>query len=458
METRTLRGGWWTVAVLWVLAVPALLGLFVWVPWNAPYYGLFDNGIDLEVYRAGGRMVRWGLPVYGDPVCMHGGTQCGDLAFTYPPFSALLFTIVSFAGKTAMFGMWTVATLACVYWVILRTFRSLGTAVDLRLHAATAALVVLSLFLEPVRNTVWFGQINVFLMALVVWDLTRGPGSRLRGVGIGIAAGIKLVPAFFWAFLVVTRRWRALVVSMVTFAVTVVLGFVMVLDAHKFWLEAMFKSERVGAVSSPSNQAVSGYIVQFHAFVTRTNVLEAPKWQWLIGAVIVALIGLTAAWAAHTRGQVMLAVVLVGMTASLASPMSWAHHWVWFVPLMVIMVHHFLEFVARRAVPAILALGAGIVAFYLLAMAWVSVFPPSPWGPVWEGKYIAVGLVIARRPNDFLYFLIGYAYLWIFLGAALTALAVYLRPALADFREERRVRGTLRALLGVDSDRMTADR
>ncbi len=34
-------------------------------------------------------------------------------------------------------------------------------------------------------------------MALVLWDASRGDASRLKGIGVGVAAGIKLTPAYF---------------------------------------------------------------------------------------------------------------------------------------------------------------------------------------------------------------------------------------------------------------------
>ncbi|NKT14578.1 DUF2029 domain-containing protein [Rhodococcus hoagii] len=57
-----------------------------------------------------------------------------------------------------------------------------------RLWLLSTLLAIAVTTLEPVRSTIWFGQINVFLVLLVVWDLTRPAGSRLRGTCTGIAA------------------------------------------------------------------------------------------------------------------------------------------------------------------------------------------------------------------------------------------------------------------------------
>ena len=52
------------------------------------------------------------------------------------------------------------------------------------------SLVAIVMLFEPVRTTIWYGQINVFLMLLVPADLTRDDDSRVRGLGTGLAAGI----------------------------------------------------------------------------------------------------------------------------------------------------------------------------------------------------------------------------------------------------------------------------
>ncbi len=73
------------------------------------------------------------------------------------------------------------------------------------LLAATA----LGLWLEPVFQTFVFGQVNLALTCLVLWDLSRPDGARLKGFAIGIAAGIKLTPAIFAVYLLVTGRVKA---------------------------------------------------------------------------------------------------------------------------------------------------------------------------------------------------------------------------------------------------------
>ena len=70
-------------------------------------------------------------------------------------------------------------------------------------------LLPVALLLEPVRNTLNYGQVNILLMALVAADcllpVTRWP----RGALVGLAAAVKLTPAAFVLFFLCRGDRRA---------------------------------------------------------------------------------------------------------------------------------------------------------------------------------------------------------------------------------------------------------
>jgi len=78
--------------------------------------------------------------------------------------------------------------------VASNVFAKLWTAKEAYLLAAFCLLLgvalgaVASIALEPVRANMDFGQINVMLMALIVFDALKVRG-RGRGVLVGVAAG-----------------------------------------------------------------------------------------------------------------------------------------------------------------------------------------------------------------------------------------------------------------------------
>ena len=325
----------------------AAIGVVVWhivaFPISNPFYGLFNNVTDLRVYRAGAQTILDGHPLYGAPVLW-------GLEFTYPPFSAIVFIPFALMGQTAANIVWWSAIVVALIAVIALSFKSLGYRLDRRMWVLILLLTVCSTALEPVRTTIWLGQINVFLMALVLIDLILldmiRPNSRLRGIGVGLAAGLKLTPAFFVVYLLAIRRWRAAVTAVITFLGTVALGYLVVgKDAHTYWMEDVFGAGRIGRVDSPANQSVNGFISQLLAYydvrrfaepLRGIPVYSAPAWLWVPFALVAAGLGIWAAVVAHRRGRELLAVCIVGMTASTVSPFSWGHHWVWFVPLFIV--------------------------------------------------------------------------------------------------------------------------
>lgn len=149
---------------------------------------------DLSVYRAGARALLDGSALYADRSAGHG-----QLVFTYPPFAALIFVpfaLLPWAGAAVAL----VLLSALAYAVLIGVFgRSPGWT---RTGIAVAAGV--GLLAEPVLRTIQQGQVNLVLAALVSADLLNVP-RRYRGILIGIAAGIKLVPAAF-ALCLLARR------------------------------------------------------------------------------------------------------------------------------------------------------------------------------------------------------------------------------------------------------------
>ena len=102
--------------------------------------------------------------------------------------------------------------------------------------------------IQPVRNTLNYGQVNLALMALVAADcLVRSPRWP-RGALTGIAAAVKLTPAAFVLFFLLRRDWRAAVTAAVSFAVCTGAGFLLDgRDSAAYWTSVLFQSGRPGS-------------------------------------------------------------------------------------------------------------------------------------------------------------------------------------------------------------------
>jgi alpha-1,2-mannosyltransferase len=277
--------------------------------------------IDLQVYREGGAAVLRGEPLYAGGVLL-------DLPFVYPPFAALAFVPLSLLPLAALKVLWTVAGVALLVFVVRRSARLLGREPSV---TGTVLLVAVLLALDPVRTTVYLGQINVVLLALVLADLTGRPGSRLRGVGVGLAAAVKLTPLVFVAYLLLTGRHRAAVTAGATFAAAVGGGFLLApADSAVYWLDGTFAAaDRISPVAATSNHSLAGLLA-------RAGVPDAVG---LAVTAVAGAAGLAVAVRAHRQGRELLALTLCGLLAAAAAPFAWSHHYVWFAPLVVLLAY-----------------------------------------------------------------------------------------------------------------------
>jgi alpha-1,2-mannosyltransferase len=242
---------------------------------------------------------------------------------------------------------------------------------------AALAVAALALWTEPVQQTLDFGQVNLVLMLVVVADLCLPDRYWFTGIGVGLAAGIKLTPLVFIPYLLLTGRRRAAAVAAGTFAVTVA-GSLLVFPkaADRYWLGGLFWHEQ-HAVNPVyvGNQSLYGVLAR----ILGTAATVQP--YWLIAAAAAGAAGLAMAVWASRAGLELAGVLACALTSLLISPISWSHHWVWIAPALVLLAD-----LARRAARPLAAwLGlAGVVALYLAyPLAAAPGGPRTPEGLIW---------------------------------------------------------------------------
>jgi alpha-1,2-mannosyltransferase len=319
--------------------------------------------IDLTIYREGGEAVLRGAHLYDLRFP-------GALAFTYPPVSALLFTALTGVSMGVLEPLVTALSLLLLPLMLVFALRltplegSLSRDRAIRLALLVSAVAV---WLEPVWTTLRYGQVDLLIGALIFYDLSRADGSRFKGVGLGLAVALKLTPAIFVVYLLLTRRMRAAVLSLSVFLATIALGFVLIPgDSSAYWGGAFLDSSRVGRIENAANQSLRGaYARLLHSM--NVEVL------WLCTAAVVVLAGLTLAIVAGRRRDDARGVSLCALTGLLVSPISWSHHWVLAVPALMLFA---LEASRRRSRAALAGAGAVAIVALVHMIWWVPVDRP----------------------------------------------------------------------------------
>ncbi len=329
-----------------VHAVLVSLGLHVVTVavWPA-FYNVY---IDTEVYQAAGRALLAGRDLYSEPLVEPGIHR---LYHVYTPFAAALFTPLVLVPLPLLDYIGLALNLVLLAVVVRVSMTATGGTVPVRVPAALPLLVAsLAFWLEPVRTTAWLGQINLLLMLLVLLDLPRGPSRWPRGLGIGLAAGIKLTPLLFIPYLVLTGRRREATVASVTALATAGVGYLVAPRASvTYWSGVVFESTRIAEPAMISNQSLRGMLARLG-----DGSVPGGFGVWFVLAALFTVAGLAVAVRLWQAGQYLLGTTLCGLTACMVSPFSWGHHWVWFVPLLALLCLEVFRTGDRRS-----ALGAG---------------------------------------------------------------------------------------------------
>ena len=345
------------------------------------------NFVDLHVYLGGAAAVDRPGTLYSYVYAEQ--TPDFPLPFTYPPFAAVVFYPLHFLPFGLVAFLWQVATMAALYGSVRVAQRLMsldaGAAGG---HRVAMLWTAVTMWIEPLRSTFDYGQVNVLLMLAVLWAAATAR-SWLSGLLIGVAAGIKLTPAIAGLYLAGVRRWAAAVCSALVFLASVGVSALVVGDQARYYFTRLLgDAQRVGPIATSFNQSWRGGI-------SRILGHDAGYGPPVAAAVAVTAVLALLAWRALAGADRLGKLLVVELFGLLLSPISWTHHWVWLVPLMMWAMYGPLS--GRRGARAV---GWGWLALTVVGVPWLLSFAQPtiwqigrPWYLAWAGLvYIVAAL------------------------------------------------------------------
>ena len=265
--------------------------------------------------------------------------------FTYTPLAAWVISPLTWMSYQQATVLLIVATPLCAAVTAYAVLRRLAVAPRMARSLAPWLALIGVIALEPFPKTMEYAQVNAILMALVAVDLFLVPErSRWRGVLSGLAAAIKLTPAVAILVLLARREWRA-AATMAGSAVglTLLAALAAPAESWEFFTSAMWDPGRAGFADYSGNQNLKGAIAR-----------GLPEAAWNLTWAVCSLLAVVAAWflcrrldrlrgagrAAGGTGQddglvLSLQISVVMVLGLLISPISWSHHWVWCLPVLM---------------------------------------------------------------------------------------------------------------------------
>ncbi|WP_249358143.1 glycosyltransferase 87 family protein [Nocardia cyriacigeorgica] len=341
----------------WLAGAIALFAIYAII---APIVHWWDGYIDLQVYRNGARVWLDDGDLYGPMPKVFGI----GLPFTYPPLAALFFAPLALMplGLAEIVVLATsVLSLGITLWLVLSRIRP---ELDrMTVLAAVIAAVAIAGYFEPVRQTYSFGQINLVLMAAVALDcLVRKPFWP-RGMLVGIAVSVKLIPAGYLLYFLLRKDWKAAGTLVASAIGAVGLGFLIFpSDSVEYWFHTLADTGRIGPPYYAGNQSLKGL-----AF--RLGVSDSLATLIWISLSLVA-VGLAALWMRRLieAGASVAALMVNAAAILLVSPVSWSHHWVWVAPALLVTA----DAIARgRRNPLLIGAVTAMTVMFLIGPHWL---------------------------------------------------------------------------------------
>ncbi|TKW74714.1 MAG: DUF2029 domain-containing protein, partial [Staphylococcus hominis] len=316
------------MAVALILCLASLL-----VGWYqhsyVPFYTTDRRDVeDFLVYYRGAKAF-WDSPNVYESLINTGAA--GELPYSYPPSSLLFFSPLTLFGETVGLVLFSLVSLAALWWVITLTLRR--CRID---DAGKWALVALPLafWIDPIHNTFHHGQVNIVLMALVLTDLWWDSPKRKylpTGVLTGVAAAVKMTPALFGLYFIFTRNWKALAAAFLTGVMSLgVAGAVKPAALGYYFTTQIGQMSGVLGLNRAHNQSARGLVARFVPADAQTYFTAIM----FAGILALALLALRSLLAARANEAAVLCVALLSL---LVAPITWQHHYVWVVPLCIVM-------------------------------------------------------------------------------------------------------------------------
>lgn len=310
------------------------------------------------------------------------GTKTMFEAMAYPPFAYLLLWWLPSVPMIEGDQIWTAVTYLVVIAVsVVLNARALETiGKDWRRRpgllvagsAASAALLIIS---TPMLSQITCGQVSLLVIALPFLDMARVLPRKFEGIFVGLAAAIKVTPAIFGVYYLVTKQWRQAINSLVSFVFFTGVGALFFpSQTLEYWTKFNSSGQEVDPLL-PYNWGIRSMIARISLD------WSAQSWTWAGLGALVLVATLWRARKLYLRGQNMEAMLIVAAVSVVVPPNSLPHYYTW-MPMLAIWLAYTSGWVGR-----VLAVG-----IYVLYSTWYPENVLASLTGSWNGFALAVAM------------------------------------------------------------------
>ena len=296
-------------------------------------------------------------------------------AWVYLPFTAFHFEV----------GLWMYRVVAWIAMVGSIIIASRALPQEDRADAILrAGLVLLTSY--ATHSSLQLGQVDAWIMigiALAVWGVSKQRWG-LAGIGIALAALLKVSPIVIAIYLLMRGKWQTAVATAVS--ILAILFAMVIMGSGNdtiIFITAIAPVVGQGTLLN-QNQSAVAWIGRMASPQTDFVFSSPPiDLAFLIAGMIVLATIMIGLWAMRWKADVDPSEISVVLIASLlTAPITWDHYMTWavlgLIPLMRRRAWRILDKRSATAIAALIALGA-----ILIIMPPVAFLPDTLWQQGW---------------------------------------------------------------------------
>ncbi|OGH09870.1 MAG: hypothetical protein A2152_02200 [Candidatus Levybacteria bacterium RBG_16_35_6] len=247
---------------------------------------------------------------------------------TYPPFSFLFFYPFSFLNISLSGKLFTLCSISLFFASIYLIFR-IGK-VRTKSYLFLFVLGLFSIYF-PVKFTLGMGQINIFILFLIVLFLYFYKKSVfLSGFFLSLSFLTKLFPILLFLYLLMRKKFKILVYSLLIIMIFIAFSFLLVpKEVNLYFYQKILTSFFNSWPSDYYNQSITGVLSRGFTDNNTRILLKILFSVVFLGASFVVLLK-------RKTKDINLETGYLIIVSLLINPFSWQHHFVWLVlPLLL---------------------------------------------------------------------------------------------------------------------------
>ena len=278
-----------------------------------------------------------------------------------------LCTRVNFSTFDHIFDALTLVSFAILVWLVARIWS------PRLLHPGAIAVVLLALwFTTPFKYAMTLMQTHIFFVLLTIGALMLASRRRplLAGTLLALAAAVKLTPAIFLVYWLLTRRYRAALTFIAVSVLLLVLA--RVTAGPELFAQYLATLHRVSGtlLVSQNNQSLAAWWMGHHyppLEVCFLNIHPLPRSVQLLSTTLILLSSLFAGWldrrhtarslppstAEDTTSSFPLGALFLLIAATVFTPIAWTHYFIVLLPALMVLADLAL---ARRSLAIAIAI------------------------------------------------------------------------------------------------------